>query len=207
MMKKGFIFYAVVMLFPIICAAQGDHMQQQRARKGTSDIPVWAVKSNLLYDATTTFNLGTEFRLSRRYSLDISGNYNPWTFSDNKKFKHVLVQPELRYWLCESFFGHFFGLHLLYSHYNIGGINMPGDIFPALEKNRYQGDLYGAGLGYGYHKVLSSRWSLEFELGVGYVYTSYKEYDCKTCGAYKGTHHKNYFAPTKAAISLVYMIK
>ena len=52
-----------------------------------------AVKTNLLYDATSTLNLGVEFGLARRWTLDVSGNYNPWTFSENRKMKHWLVQP------------------------------------------------------------------------------------------------------------------
>lgn len=56
-----------------------------------------AVKTNLLYDATSTINLGTEFGLSPKWTLDVSANYNPWTYSNNKKWKHWLVQPEARY--------------------------------------------------------------------------------------------------------------
>ena len=41
-----------------------------------------AVKSNLLYDATTTMNLGLEIGLAKKWSLDLSGNYNPWKFND-----------------------------------------------------------------------------------------------------------------------------
>lgn len=62
----------------------------------------WAVKSNLLYDATATINLGVEAALGPRVTLDISGNYNPWEFGD-ARWKHWLIQPEVRYWLCESF--------------------------------------------------------------------------------------------------------
>ena len=39
-----------------------------------------AVKTNLLYDATTTMNLGLEIGLGKKWSLDLSGNYNPWKF-------------------------------------------------------------------------------------------------------------------------------
>ena len=48
---------------------------------GKTPLPLLAVKSNLLYDATTTMNLGIEFGLAPKWTLDISGNYNPWTFS------------------------------------------------------------------------------------------------------------------------------
>lgn len=53
----------------------------------------WAVKTNLLYDATATINLGVEKGLSSKWSIDLSANFNGWTFSDNKKWKHWLVQP------------------------------------------------------------------------------------------------------------------
>ena len=33
-----------------------------------------AVKSNILYDATATVNLGAEIAFNRHWSLDISGN-------------------------------------------------------------------------------------------------------------------------------------
>ena len=33
-----------------------------------------AVKSNLLYDATTTMNLGLEVALARKWTLDITGS-------------------------------------------------------------------------------------------------------------------------------------
>lgn len=42
-----------------------------------------AVKTNLLYDATSTINLGVEFALTPKWTLDVAGNYNPWTFSNN----------------------------------------------------------------------------------------------------------------------------
>ena len=85
----------------------------------------WAVKSNLLYDATATINLGVEAALGPRVTLDISGNYNPWEFGD-ARWKHWLIQPEVRYWLCESFNGHFFGLHAHYAEYmREGSISTP----------------------------------------------------------------------------------
>ena len=58
-----------------------------------------AVKTNLLYDVTTTLNLGAEVRLAPKWTLDLSGNYNPFNLGDDKKMKHWLVQPEARYWL------------------------------------------------------------------------------------------------------------
>lgn len=50
-----------------------------------------AVKSNLLYDATTTMNLGLEVALARKWTLDIPVNYNPWKF-DDARLKHWGIQ-------------------------------------------------------------------------------------------------------------------
>ena len=61
-------------------------------------------KTNILYDMTSTINLGMEFGLGPKWTLDLSGNYNPWTFSDNHKIKHWMVQPEVRYWTCQTFY-------------------------------------------------------------------------------------------------------
>ena len=59
-----------------------------------------AVKTNLLYDATATLNLGAEIGLAPRWTLDLSANYNPFSFSDNRKWKHWMAQPEARKWFC-----------------------------------------------------------------------------------------------------------
>lgn len=166
------------------------------------DAQTIAVKSNLLYDATTTINLGAEVALTPKLTLDLSGNYNPWEFSENKKLKHWLVQPELRYWLCNKFNGHFLGVHAHYGEFNMGGIKMLG-----MEDHRYEGNLIGAGLSYGYQWILNPRWSIEASLGVGYAYLDYKKYNCEKCGDYLGSYKKNYFGPTKVAVSLIYIIK
>ena len=42
------------------------------ASVNTSHAQKWAVKSNLLYDATATINLGVEAALGRRVTLDLS---------------------------------------------------------------------------------------------------------------------------------------
>lgn len=39
-----------------------------------------AIKTNLLYDATTTFNLSAEIGLTPQWTLDLSANYNPFHF-------------------------------------------------------------------------------------------------------------------------------
>lgn len=65
----------------------------------------------------------------------------------------------------------------------------------------------GIGISYGYTWILGKRWNLEANIGAGYIYTKYDKYECKTCGRFKGNQKKHYFGPTKAGISLIYIIK
>lgn len=160
---------------------------------------------------TFTPNLGLEVGLGERTTLDISAGYN-WfnlngTPNDNKKLIHWMVQPELRYWLCQKFNGHFFGLHALGSQYNISQHDLPFIFGKDSEKYRYEGWAVGAGLSYGYQFILGKRWNLEMNIGVGYARLRYDQYECKTCGDKVGSSSKNYFGPTKAGISLIYIIK
>lgn len=169
-----------------------------------------AIKSNLLYDATATINGGVEMSLSPRWSAELTGNLNPWTFSDGKRWKNWSIQPEVRYWFCDALAGHFIGAHLLGGRYNIGGVSLDFDFlgtdFSKLKHNRYQGWFAGAGIAYGYSWLLGKHWNLEAEIGFGWTYTRYDRYPCAECGT-KLDHDRphNYVGPTKAAVNLVYV--
>lgn len=167
-----------------------------------------ATKTNLLYWATSTPNLGLELGLGKQTTLELVGGYNPWTFNKdtNKKIKHWMVMPEFRYWMCERFNGHFFGLHSGYAYYNIGGVRFPF-MSKSTKEHRYQGWATGVGLSYGYSWIIGKRLNIEASFGLGYIYTNYDKYECATCGDHKGSYDKHYLGPTKAAVSLIYIIK
>ena len=55
--------------------------------------------------------------------------------------------------------------------------------------------------------LLGNRWSLEAVLGVGYAQLDHSKYPCATCGTVQKSEKKNYFGPTKAAVSIIYIIK
>ena len=169
----------------------------------------FGVKTNALHWATAgTLNAGLEAGLGKRTSLELTGDYNPWTLDrdENRKLKFWSVMPEFRYWLCERFNGHLFGLHSGYGEYNISGVRIPFQN-KSTQEHRYEGWATGIGISYGYTWILGKRWNLEANIGAGYIYTKYDKYECKTCGRFKGNQKKHYFGPTKAGISLIYIIK
>lgn len=167
------------------------------------------IKTNLLYDAALSPNLGIEIQTAPRWSFDLSGNLNAWTVKGHK-WKHWLVQPEMRYWLCEGFAGHFFAVHALAGQYNLGnlnnGINFLGTDFSKLSDKRYQGWFAGAGIAYGYSWILGRHWNIEAEIGIGWAYSRYDIFECAGCGKKQAENKAhNYVGPTKAAVSLVYL--
>jgi len=175
---------------------------------GTSAQQV-VIKNNLLYDATSTPNLSLEFGLNKKQTFDVQVGFNPFDLDKqaNKKFKHIAIQPEWRYWTCERFNGLFFGIHAHAGRFNVSNMKFPGGILHTLEKNRYEGWFVGAGVGMGYQLVLNRRWSLEAELGAGYAYLDYDKFRCNTCGNLEASKTKDYFGLTKAALSVVYVIR
>lgn len=167
------------------------------------------IKSNLLYDATATPNLGVEFRMAPKWTFDISGQLNAWNINDHR-WRHWIVQPEARLWLCEAFQGSFFGLHVLGGQYNVGNIknniNFLGSDFSQLTHYRYQGWGVGAGIAYGYSWILAKHWNIEAEIGIGWIYTRFDKYPCAECGtriAHDRPH--NYYGPTKLNLAIEYL--
>lgn len=166
-----------------------------------------AVKSNLLWDATATFNLGMEFRLAPKWTLDVPLNLNPWKYDNGARYRHWGVQPEARYWFCEPFRRSFVGVHVHYADFNVGGWPDRSFFSANMQQNRYQGHLYGAGVSYGYAWILKERWGLEATVGAGYARIVYDKLPCHECGSVVKSGTRNYFGPTRVGISLIYIIR
>jgi hypothetical protein len=169
----------------------------------------FAVKTNLLYDATATVNAGLELGLAPKWTLDVSGNLNSWSKDEHSKWKHWMLQPEARYWFCDRFSRHFIGAHLIGGAFNFGNIHNDlsflGTDFSVLRDKRYQGYAYGCGVAYGFAFVLSRHLNLELEAGFGYVCLDYETYECDGCGRKVNEDIHYYIGPTKAALNLVFV--
>ena len=174
------------------------------ALAGAQDV---AMKTDLVNDALLSPNLGVEVGLAPKWSLDVRAELNAWSVNGHK-WKHWFVQPEARYWLCQRFAGHFFGVHAIGGQYNFGhlGLNFKflGSDFRKLLDNRYQG--WGAGAGIGYAWPVHRHWNIEAEIGFGWIYTRFDSYPCAECGRkIDSDRPHNYVGPTKAALNIVYL--
>ena len=185
---------------------------------GTASAQKVAVKTNALYWATTTPNIGMEFSMSPRWTFEIAGGYNPWLLNKetNMKAKHYLVTPEVRYWFCESFNGHFLGVNANYTQFNVGGVHVlnpfyksagDGPFIDACLNSRVEGWAAGAGITYGYSWIISPRWNMEFNLGLGYWYSDYDRYENRKCGLFQDSAIKHVVGLTDLGLSFIYMIR
>lgn len=177
----------------------------------------YAVKTNLLYDATTTPNLGLEVGFKGKSTFNVVYGINPWSFSSNHNgarfAKHWVVMPEYRWWPCSRFNGHFIGVHLTGGEYNACNVSLPipgfftggADLRKDVRDGRYQGWFLGSGLTYGYQLSLSRHWNIEAEIGAGYIHARYSHFPSGACGLAIEKGDTNYLGLTKLGLSLIYV--
>ena len=177
-----------------------------------------ALKNNLAYDALKTPNLSLELSIGRKWTLDTQVGMNFFFYTQDATSSHYRTKKNqslagsaraslldmrcLQRW--------FFGVHMHGGQMNVGGVNIPfvlqnGD--GKMSKHRYEGYFLGGGLSAGYQWIISSRFNMEASLGVGYIHARYDKYKCTTCGKKLGTGSSDYIGPTKAAISIIYLLK
>ena len=155
------------------------------------------LKTNVLYWATATPNFGLEFRLNRHITLNLDAAYNRLKVSDLNS-RGEMGNVEMRYWFsARPQAGHFMGIIGTAANYNI-----------LLNDTRHTGDAFGGGLPYGYSFVLGKRWSLETSIGAGALHLREKRYDETKETAPETPNRRQWvFAPLKAGVTLVYIIK
>ena len=142
----------------------------------------FAFRNNLLYDATLTPNLGFDVRLDSKWTAGAVVGLNAWDIDKekNKKWRHLLVAPNVRRWLGDS-------------------------LFKGAKERRLQGDLFALGGKYGYSWILGRAWRIEAEAGVAVGYAWYKEYECPHCGTYLGEGNRIFLLP-QLGVNVVYII-
>lgn len=165
------------------------------------------ISNNLLYDAWLTPNLRMGVRLAPHWSMGVTAGYRPWPTDDHKskKWKHLLVSPDLRYWTDSVNVHHFFGVNLIYSHYNVADVKFPFGLYKSVRNERRQGDLGALGIYYGYSWPLGRHWNIEALIGAAVGYTKYNRYECGECGTKIG-EDKKWFAMPQAALNIVFNI-
>lgn len=173
----------------------------------TAEAQNFTLSNNLLYDIWLTPNLRMGVRLSPHWSVGLTAGYRPWPTDDNtsRKWKHLLLAPDVRYWTDSVDVHHFFGVNLIYSHYNVADVKFPFGLWKSVRDERRQGDLGAIGAYYGYSWPLGRYWNIEAHIGAAIGYTKFDRYECGHCGKKIGNEKKVFVLP-QAGVSIVYNI-
>ena len=169
-----------------------------------------ALRTNIL--AIPFMNLGVEVPMGPRWSIG-TDIYYPWigrsghaSGVDNTGVCNELLAAdvELRYWFPRR--NEKEGERLLGCSVGIYGAAGLYDF--EHDWSGYQGEFYNAGLDFLYAApIFKDRMRLEFEIGLGYIWSSARPYDCPDPGGpiyhRKGvTKRVSWIGPTRAQISL-----
>lgn len=178
--------------------------------------PLFAVKTNLLFDALTATNVEIEVPLGKRWS--IAGEYIfPWWTNDNgtansQRNRLQLLNGTLmgKYWL-----GNREERPVMTGWY--AGAYLSGGVYD-IEKNGkgYQSDYcYSGGLSFGYAHTINKKGNLrlEYSLNVGYMESQYQKYVAQystSANEWRAVRQERainkWIGPTNAKISLVWVI-
>jgi len=157
----------------------------------------------MLYDAVLLPNVGLEWAFAKHWSIGANWAYT-WLSNDSKHryWRIYGGDAELRYWFggpdVKPLTGHHVGAYGGIVTYDIefGGKGYLGDRWS-----------YFFGLSYGYSMPIARRLNLDFTLGIGYMGGEYKEYEPFADGYHWiETKQRKWFGPTKAEISLIWLI-
>lgn len=117
-----------------------------------------AARVNALGLAAGTLNAGVDVAVSDKWSVDVSGYWNPIA-TDNISMKVLAGTVGMRRWRFEPHTGLFWGVHSTVARYRVGN-----------DRNRYNGWTVGAGSSVGYSWMLARRWNFSLEGGLGVFY-------------------------------------
>lgn len=157
----------------------------------------WALRTNMLYDLALAPTIGVEYRLTPHWSVGLDYTMAWWkNTGDNRTYQLAVISPEAvyRFSTAPDGRGHRAGIFTGFTWYDLSG-----------RRTGHRGEGYFAGISYGYVWPVSRRVSIGTTLGVGYLYTEYKDYTpVDGHHVYRRTKNAGYFGPLKAEVSLIW---
>lgn len=210
MMKKirHYVFCQILTIAMLLGMVVPQVAEAQSPAVDSIPLPRIALRTNLLYDATLSPNIGVDVRVDSTWTVGLLAGINAWDIDKekNKKWRHMLFSLRARKFLNESVFHKgYIEADVIYSHFNVGNVKFPFGLYKSVRDRRLQGDLVALGGKYGYSWILARNWRIEAEAGVAVGYAWFKEYDCPHCGTFLGNGDRIFLLP-QLGINIVYII-
>lgn len=176
------------------------------AKETGSKFPPVFLSTNLLYDAALTPNLGIGVYLGKKFTIFADWMHAWWSNRDRRRYWRIYGgDVELRYQLGggksdNPFSGHRVGVYASIVTYDF----QFGRTRTGVMGDKYN---YAAGVSYGYSLPLARRFSLDFSIGIGYMWGKYmKQHLIDDHDVWLSTHKHRWFGPTRAEIGLNWLI-
>ncbi len=170
------------------------------------------VRTNMLYDLLAVPNIGAEFYLGKGWSVAADWMYGWWkTDRSHWYWRAYGGDIVVRKWFGSAaedkpLTGHHLGVYGQIFTYDIetGGRGYMGGKPGGTLWDRMN---YTVGVEYGYSLPITRRLNIDFTIGVGYWGGTYHEYKpIDNCYVWQSTRQRHWFGPTKAEVSLVWLI-
>lgn len=172
----------------------------------------FALKSNMLYDAALIPNLGMEFYVGKNISIYGEWMYAWWDRESRHRYWRIYGGDlGLRWWFgkkahAKPLTGHHLGIYggIFTFDFEFGDTGYLGGKPHGTLRDRC---LVNAGVEYGYALPVAKRLNIDFSIGLGYLGGHYIKYFPFDNEYFRDKEYKiRFFGPTKAEISLVWLI-
>ncbi|MDE6811364.1 MAG: DUF3575 domain-containing protein [Muribaculaceae bacterium] len=170
------------------------------------------LKTNMLYDALALPSVGAEFYIGRQWSVTANWTYGWWDKDSRHRYWRAYGGDiALRRWFGKAasekpLTGHHLGIYggVVTYDFEFGGKGYMGGL-PG--KTLWDRCNFMAGIEYGYSLPVARRLNIDFTIGVGYLWGKMIEYEpYENEYVWQKTKRVSFIGPTKAEISLVWLI-
>ncbi len=170
------------------------------------------LKTNLLLDALAIPSIGAEFYIGKNWAVTADWFYGWWDKNSAHRYWRAYGgNVGFRKWfgkkaLAKPLTGHHLGLYagVVTYDFEFGGKGYMGGLPHRTLWDRCN---FTGGIEYGYALPVAKRLNIDFSVAVGYLGGKVTEYVPKDeIYIYQKTRHLNWFGPTKAEVSLVWLI-
>ena len=170
------------------------------------------IRTNMLYDALLVPNIGVEFYIGKDWSVVANWMYGWWKRDHSHWYWRAYGGDiALRKWFGKAakekpLTGHHLGIYgqMFTYDFETGGKGYMGGKPGGTLWDKMN---WAAGVEYGYSLPVARRLNIDFTIGVGYWGGTYHEYKpVDGCYVWQSTKQRHWFGPTKAEVSLVWLI-
>ena len=166
----------------------------------------------MFYDALLVPNLGIEVGIRRHFSVALNWAYAWWNSCKSGKYWRMYGgDVEGRYWFKPKteyrLTGHHLGVYAQMLTYDIA-LSRHGVLAGVPGSTLWDYPTWGVGVSYGHSWRLGQSLRIDCAIGAGYLHGIYQKYTHEDdCYVWKSAHRLRYWGPTRAEVSLVWVLQ